>query len=130
MASIFDDYDPNESISESVTEDKSSGRNKKRLSLTPAEVTKGKRRLSEMVESAFKALEEAVKNADYAVATKAAQIILDRAGFGPRSSVDLTTTAVDLSNLTREELAERALLVAQTLKNQVSGSTVKPTTIN
>ncbi len=113
MASIFDDIDiPSRPV---VEEPKP--RSKKREALTGYEVVQGKRRLADMVEIAFDTLEEAAKTADHATAVKAATAILDRAGFGPKSTVDVNTTTIDLTTLSRAELAERASKVHQMLKD-------------
>jgi hypothetical protein len=103
-------------------------RSKTRESLSNFEVTQGKRRLADMVEEAFKVLQEAMVHADYATGIKAAQIILDRAGFGPKSTVDVNSVHVDLSNLTREELAARAEKISGMLRGQ-KVIDVTPTTI-
>lgn len=113
MSSIFD-MDPPDG--KKPTKDVK--RSKHRESLTPAELLSGKRKLSEMVESAFMALQDAMVAADHPTAIKAAQIILDRAGFGPKSTVDVNTTHTDLSALSREELAERASKIAGILRSQ------------
>jgi len=91
-------------------------RSKHRESLSASDVSKGKRRLADMVQLAFDTLEDATQNADYPTAIKAAQIILDRSGFGPRTTMDVNTTSVDLSSLTREELANRASAIAGVLR--------------
>jgi len=71
-----------------------------------------------MVERAFEALEEAMDSADHQTAVKAAQIILDRTGFGPKSTVDVNTTHLDLTEMTREQLAERASQLAKRLREK------------
>lgn len=81
-------------------------------------MTKGKRRLADMVDRAFQTLEDATVHADFPTAIKAAQIILDRAGFGPKSTVDVNTTTIDLSALSREELAARASKIVDMLRAQ------------
>jgi hypothetical protein len=112
--SIFDDL-PDTPLKEERQE-KSIKRSKHREALTPGEAVEGKRRLYSMVEKAFDALEEAIQTADHATAIKAAQILLDRAGFGPKSTVDLNSTHMDLSNLTKEELADRASRISAQLR--------------
>lgn len=87
----------------------------RRESLTPTEHKSGQRRLYEMVEAAFHTLEEAMQEADYNGAIRAAIAILDRSGFGPKSAIDLTTTNVDLSELTTEQLAARAEAIHKAL---------------
>lgn len=103
MASIFDPDQPD-------LPTKQEERSKKRESITSYEASKGKRRLYDMVEAAFETLEQATKQADWGNAVKAATAILDRAGFGPKTSIDVTTHH-DLSHLSNEELAERAKVV-------------------
>lgn len=95
-------------------------RSKHRFALSSTELATGKRRLSDMVQSAFKCLEDAMKFGDYPTAVKAAQIILDRSGFGPRTTMDVNTVHVDLTNLTQDELAARAFKIAEFLKNRDS----------
>lgn len=119
MASIFDfDQNPSDSGSLSKEPESKKKRSKHREKLTPSELAAGRVRLADMVEKAFASLEEALEEADHGNMIKAAQIILDRAGFGPKSTVDVNTTNVDLSALSREELANRALQLAGMLKNQ------------
>lgn len=91
-------------------------RSKHREGLTPSEVSAGKSRMGVMVQKAFDALEEAIVQADHSTAIKAAQILLDRAGFGPKSTVDVNATHRNLSELTREELAERAAQLSAQLR--------------
>lgn len=108
MASIFDISNPPPKTDEPAP----AKRSKHKETLTSSELVAGRRKLSEMVERAFLALEEAMVHADHPTAVKAATAILDRAGFGPKSTVDVNTTTMDLSALTREELAERASRIA------------------
>lgn len=117
MPSIFD-LDPEDLPPRMKEEDRPFKRSKHRESLTSSDVAQGKRRLADMVEAAFNCLEAAVKEADFPTAIKSAQIILDRAGFGPRSTMDINTTTLDLSALSREELAERAQKISNLLRNQ------------
>lgn len=114
IASIFDDLD--DFTPSKPPEPEPAKRTKHRESLTSAEVAKGKRRLADMVDRAFETLQTAMAEADFSVAIKSAQIILDRAGFGPRTTMDINTTTVDLSALSREELAARASQIATTLR--------------
>lgn len=122
MANIFDSDPP---TPKSLNEEPAT-RSKKRETLSSYDITSGKRTLAEMVKVAFNTLECAMKEADFPTAVKAAQVILDRAGFGPKSTMDINTTNLDLSNLSREELAERAGRVAAMLRDQ--GKTVEPPT--
>ena len=115
MASIFDDDEPPSLVSgeEGTTKERSK---KRQEPLTPSQLTQGRRTLYGMCERAFQTLEEAMRNADYATAVKAAQILLDRSGFGPKTSLDISVTENDLSELSRSELAERAAKVAGMLR--------------
>lgn len=99
-------------------------RNKNRDPLTTTELRQGKQRLFQIVERAFQTLEEAMEKADYSTSVKAALGVLDRTGFGPKSSMDVTTTNIDLSNLTKEELAARAQKVAELIRAAQSKSNV------
>ena len=110
-----------------ITEPEPARRSKHRESLSSYEVTQGKRRLADMVESAFNCLESAVKEADWSTAIKSAQIILDRSGFGPRTTVDVNSVHIDLSNLTREELAARAEKISGMLRGSQKVIDVTPT---
>lgn len=112
-------------------------RSKKREveALSPLDLAQGKRRLADMVEMAFNTLEEAATHADHNTAIKAAQIILDRAGFGPKSSLDVTNLNFDLSALSREELADRASQLAKKLREgrepkQISDTIDTTATVN
>lgn len=124
MASIFDD-DFGDGLPKD-TEQKPRKRGKHRESLTSTEIRQGHAKLLDMVESAFETLEAATREADFPTAIKAAQIILDRAGFGPKSTVDVNTTSLDLSQLSREELAIRAEQLAAKLKTDAGMMKVTP----
>lgn len=115
MASIFDD-DVDAPQASPTAKEKSIKRSKHRESLTSTELASGKRRLSDMVTDAFNTLQQAMTEADHPTAIKAAQIILDRSGFGPKNTVDINTTNVDLSSLSREELADRAAQLVAKLR--------------
>lgn len=115
MASIFD-MDPDGLPKREKEKEDKPKRSKHREGMTPSETAAGKTRLASMVEKAFDALEEAVLHADHGNSIKAAQILLDRAGFGPRSTVDVNATHSDLTTLSREELAERAVKLSQKLR--------------
>lgn len=119
MASIFDS-DPNDLPPREKDEDEPKKRGKGRTPLSPAEYAKGKRTLYEMVEVAFKTLLDAMQHGDYNVAAKAAQTVLDRTGFGPKSTVDINTVNVDLTSLSRDELASRAEQIAQQIRTKSS----------
>lgn len=116
MATIFDS-DPN-NLPPRPKEEEEIKRDKKRQSLTPSEFAAAGRTLLSKVNKAFAVLEEAMERADYSTAIKAAQIVLDRSGFGPKSTVDVNQTTMDLSSLTDEQLAERANRVARMLQEK------------
>lgn len=113
MANVFD-LDTIVSPVEKKPEPKK--RSKNRETLTPAQRTSGQVKLHELVDIAFNTLEEAMIFGDYSTATKAAQITLDRAGYGPKSTVDINQTSLDLSALSKEELAQRAQKLADHLR--------------
>lgn len=117
MTSIYDQL-PGTALSAPEPEPKEVKRTKKRDTLTSTERRTGQRKLSEMVDTAFVALQEAMTTADHATSVKAALGILDRAGFGPKSTMDINTTQMDLSALSKEELAERALKIANLIRNR------------
>lgn len=125
MASIFDDPIFESQIQrEEKSEEVLPKRSKHRETLSSTDIVRGRRSLASMVEAAFKTLEDAMIESDYPTAIKAAQIVLDRAGFGPKSSMDITTTSIDLSSLSREELAERALSIARQIQGKVVPKTI------
>ena len=105
-------------------------RSKQRESLTPSETLHIKRRLVDAVNLAIDTLVEAAELADYGNSIRAATALLDRAGYGPKSTVDVNTVNVDLSNLTREELAERAGRIAGILRASAEKSKAVAPTIN
>lgn len=73
------------------------------------------RRLLTMVEPAFDALMNAIAAGDIKEQIKAATIILDRAGVGPTSTLELKDER-QYSELTREQLAARAEQIAAVLR--------------
>lgn len=129
MANIYDFETPHlppDSKEEEEPKVKRS-RNRESLSLSPSQIRSGQRKLYDMVETAFKTLEAAMKEADFNNAVKAALGILDRTGFGPKSTLDINT--FDLSELSKEELAERAERISAMLRSRVSPAPVSPTPI-
>lgn len=116
MASIFD-FDPPAPSKPDPESETPTKRSKHRETLSNADVNRAKKTLSEMVEQAFDTLREAMAAADHPTAVKAAQILLDRAGFGPKSNLDVTTFNYDLSSLSKDELADRALQIATRLRD-------------
>lgn len=87
-------------------------------SLSSSEAVTAKRRLADMVMKAFETLQEAMETADHNTAIKAAQIVLDRSGFGPKTTMDINTTSVDLTALSRDQLAERAAKIASIIREK------------
>lgn len=131
MPSIFD-MDPNDLPPRPKDDDtpvRASGkpRNNKRETLTPLELAKGKLTLLGLTELAMKTLQETMENADFQVAMRAAQIVLDRAGFGPKTTVDVNTTHMDLSSLSMDELAERANLIVKKIRTTTPAADLRPT---
>jgi len=71
-------------------------------------------RLLAMCEPAFKTLLELLTSEDEEIALKAAVAILDRAGYGAKATLAVTTSSdEDLTALSEEELANRAEVIAQ-----------------
>jgi len=118
MDNIFDFPSDRPASASRVEEAEPVLRSKKRQSLSAYQVLKGKRTLGELVDRAFETLDEAMISADHATAIKAAMGVLDRAGFGPRSTLDVNQTTIDLSTLSRAQLAERAIKVANLIKER------------
>jgi hypothetical protein len=103
MASIFDDIEVN-------------GVFKK---LTKREITE---RMHKLVPKAFRTLESNLYSDDDKVAVQAALGILDRCGYGPQSKITVEESTEDLSNLTNEELRERAIAIAAQINVNPSDS--------
>lgn len=91
-------------------------RSKHRETLTQQQLINGQVKLNDLVDLAFETLREAMVSSDFNNAIRAAQITLDRAGYGPKQTVDINQTTMDLSNLSKDELAARAQKLADTLK--------------
>src|SRR5678809_1603910 len=68
---------------------------------TKAEISK---KLHAAVPKAIRALEQAMTFGEYGEMIRAAQIILDRAGYGPKSTVVVEELPDDLSNLSDTEI--------------------------
>lgn len=99
-------------------------RSKHRQALSQFDLVRGKRSLSALVDRAFETLDEAMISAEHATAIKAALGVLDRAGFGPKSTLDVNQTTVDLTALSRIQLAERALKIHQMIKEREDRKTL------
>jgi len=79
-----------------------------------------------MVEPAFEMLMRAIESDDVKSGVRAAEVILDRAGFGPKSTLVVDDQReADLSQLTEVQLAERAMLVASKLRQAADAATSK-----
>lgn len=117
MANIFDFPDD---IPRTAPAPEPIMRSKHRQHLSSFDLVRGKRTLGDLVERAFDTLDEAMISAEHATAIKAALGVLDRAGFGPKSTIDVNQTTVDLTQLTRAELAARALKVHEMLKERAN----------
>jgi hypothetical protein len=75
-----------------------------------------KMRLLALVEPALVALNRALAAEDLSVATKAAMVILDRAGFGPKATLVNEQQAQDLSSLSKNDLMERGQAILKRIE--------------
>ncbi len=114
MTSIYEEVETEPRVEQPTLSIKKRSKNRETLNTT--EVREGRTRLSGLVDRAFNTLEDAMISADYNTAVKAAQIVLDRSGFGPKSTVDVNSTHIDLSEMTREQLADRAARLSAMLR--------------
>jgi hypothetical protein len=94
-------------------------RSKKRETLTQFAIRDAKITLQDAVETALRTLEMAMRVADWPTAVKASLGILDRAGLGPRSTIEIDDLQRDLSVLSREQLAARAEALASHIRATV-----------
>ena len=92
-ASVFDDIEYNGEV---------------RL-LTKADI---RMRMQRLVPKAFRTLEENLYSEDDKVAVQAALGILDRCGYGPQSKITVEDATADLTQMTPEQLRQRALDIA------------------
>lgn len=76
----------------------------------------GKIKLADLADDAFDTLGRAMKFADWPTAVQASKLILDRSGFGPKSTLTIEE-GMDLSSLTDEQLAAVAFQIGMKLKN-------------
>lgn len=106
MANIFDLNTPPTS-GESLDGGRSVRTNKRLDKLTSLDVVSRKTKLVDLTDTALAALEDAMKNADHGNSVKAAQIVLDRTGFGPKSTVEVSSVHMDLSKMTTDDLMMR-----------------------
>jgi hypothetical protein len=133
MASIFDfpEVTPETSSPLDSPPSKASKGRRGRLLLTAADLAEGKKVLAGMINGAMIRLHEIIEQGDDQTAIKAIQILLDRSGFGPKSSLDVTTTSVDLSSLSRAELADRASAIERRLRaTGTDGPIIEKPTVN
>lgn len=128
MTSIYDQVDATSLTALPDDRPPAKKRAAKREALNTTQVREGKRKLSELVDAAFNTLEQAMELADYATAVRAATVILDRTGFGPKSTMDVNTTHIDLSSLSKEQLAARASKVAEMIRGVRNAEIVPPGT--
>jgi hypothetical protein len=117
MSNIYDVHAPGSAV-ETMEEPVKRSRKRSAEQLSKAELRAGQRTLFAMVERAFETLEDAMATADHQTAIKAAQIILDRTGFGPKSTVEVNSTHLDLTEMTRDQLADRAAQLAVRLREK------------
>ena len=80
----------------------------------PAVKIAAQRRLLEMIDPAFDALLRAVEECDeWPTKVRAAIAVLDRAGFGPTTSLRVEEPGHDYANLSSEELKARAMAIVE-----------------
>lgn len=72
-----------------------------------------KKRLMMLIEPAFEMLMRAMESNDMKSGVRAAEIILDRAGFGPQSTLRIEDERDNLANLSTDELQQRAERLAE-----------------
>ena len=89
---------------------------------TPLTKKQIKERFQLSAGKAIEALDKAMVKADWPDVIKAATAILDRAGYGPKSTIAIEELPEDLSSLTDEQLAERAERVAKMLRKEAATS--------
>lgn len=95
-------------------------RSKKRLApLNQSSAINAKATLESAVQIALTTIETAMLEADWPTAVKAALGILDRAGLGPRSTIEIDDLRRDLSLLSRDQLAARAEQLATQIRATV-----------
>lgn len=84
---------------------------------TKAMQTAAKTRLLYMVEPALRVLNKCMISGDLNVALKAAQIILDRAGFHPHATLEIEEKPKDYSDVSTDDLIKRNLQLANIVKS-------------
>ena len=77
--------------------------------------TAAKTRLLYLVEPALRVINKCMNSGDLNVALKAAQIILDRAGFHPHATLEITEQPTDYSVMSARQLAARAEQLVSTI---------------
>lgn len=75
---------------------------------SPMAKAQARKRLMMLVEPAFEMLIKAMESNDMKSGVRAAEIILDRAGFGPKATLQIQDERDNLANLSTEELQARA----------------------
>ena len=124
--SVFDEIPPDLQAQVPRIASKRSGHRETPLQceLSLQELREGRQGLKHLVNASLEVLGLILLEGDYKDALRAAQIILDRSGFGPKSTLEVNTTFTDLSELSRAELAERASAIAETLRAQAQKEVV------
>jgi len=88
---------------------------------TPIAIHAARLRLLALVEPALETLFEAMEQTDHwPSAVKAAEILMDRAGFGPRSTLVIEDDRKDLAPLTTDELLARTELIQTRLREAIA----------
>lgn len=85
---------------------------------TPLDKTAAKKRLLSLIEPALDALEKALACGEWPTVVRAATVLLDRAGFGPHANIRVESDTIDLSELSDEQLVQRASVVFQRVKER------------
>ena len=138
MASIFDfpEITPEtQSPLDSPPSKAKTGR-RGRLLITAADLAEGKRVLAGMISGAMVRLHEIIETGSDQDALKGIQMLLDRSGFGPKSAIDVTTTNIDLTNVSIQDMMDRVRAIeSQSLATGTDGRpivvpTVKTPTVN
>jgi hypothetical protein len=113
MGDIFDDHLP--PVIPSKPRERTRSNRREVEPIATSSIRAGKIQLSELVGLAFDTLELAMHNAEWPIAVQAAKLVLDRAGFGPSSTLKIDDS-LDLSELSDEELCNFALRLGKAMK--------------
>lgn len=110
MGSLFDVLKPAETPEQSQPEPE----------IRPLSKQEARAKLQHAVPKAIFALESAMTNGDYPEMVRAATAILDRAGYGPKQTVQIEEAPEDLSTLSESELRARVQRIYDLLHGKES----------